>query len=188
MARWEAGTAGRLSEAAMTLYAERGYEQTTVAEIAESVGLTARTFFRHFTDKREVLFAGSAGLQDGMVTALRDAPGPATPVAAVSAALDVAAAFLGRDHGRSRRRHLIITAHPDLLERELIKMATLAEALAAGLRERGVPEPDASLTAQAGIVVLQVAFRRWVESETPADLATAMRDGLTRLRSVTAQW
>ncbi|MFG1606951.1 TetR/AcrR family transcriptional regulator [Actinoplanes sp. NPDC049265] len=187
MARWEAGAAGRFREAAMELYAERGYEQTTVAEIAEKAGLTARTFFRHFTDKREVLFAGSSDLRDGMVTAVRQAPASASPVSAVGEALDVAAKFLGRDHAMSRRRHAIIMANPELLERELIKMATLATALAAALGERGVPEPDAGLAAQAGIVVLQVAFRRWVESEAPADLAAGMRDGLARLQTVIAR-
>ncbi|GLY92881.1 TetR family transcriptional regulator [Actinoplanes sp. NBRC 103695] len=185
MARWEGGAAARLREAAMELYAERGFEQTTVAEIADRTGLTARTFFRHFADKREVLFAGSEALQEGMVTALRDAPPSATPMGAVGAALDASTVFLGRDHTHSRRRHAIISANPELLERELIKMATLAAALSAGLRERGVPEPDASLAAQAGIVVLQVTFERWVTSPAATDLRTEMSSNLERLQTVT---
>src|SRR5690348_5006677 len=112
MARWEGGAAGRLRDAAMTLYAQRGYEQTTVAEIAEAAGLTGRTFFRHFTDKREVLFAGSSDLRDGMVGALREAPATAGPMTAVATALAASAVFLGRDHAYSRRRHAIITANP----------------------------------------------------------------------------
>ncbi|MEV6633012.1 helix-turn-helix domain-containing protein [Actinoplanes sp. NPDC051470] len=181
MARWEGDAAGRLRSAAMDLYAERGYEQTTVAEIAERAGLTARTFFRHFADKREVLFAGSSDLADALVGALKDAPGPASPMAAVGLALEVSTTFLGRDHQHSRRRQAIISANPELMERELIKMATLGSAMAAGLRERGVPEPDASLAAQAGIVVLQVAFGRWIESPVETDLAAEMRSALDRL-------
>ena len=66
--------AGRLAEAAFALYSERGFDETTVAEIAERAGLTERTFFRHFADKREVLFAGSSALQDAMAAAVVDAP------------------------------------------------------------------------------------------------------------------
>ena len=63
MGRWEPDARGRLVKAAMELYGERGFEQTTVAEIAERAGLTERTFFRHFADKREVLFAGAGALR-----------------------------------------------------------------------------------------------------------------------------
>src|SRR4029079_1866739 len=101
MGRWEPGAADRLRRAALDLYVERGFDQTTVAEIAQRAGLTARTFFRYFADKREVLFAGSAALQEQLVQALESAPDAATPMQAVSAALDAAAALLGRDHGYS---------------------------------------------------------------------------------------
>jgi hypothetical protein len=60
MTRWEPNARGRLEQAALALYGERGFENTTVAEIAARAGLTERTFFRHFADKREVLFAGGA--------------------------------------------------------------------------------------------------------------------------------
>src|SRR3954470_10091686 len=108
MGRWEPGASGRLREAAMQLYVERGYEQTTVAEIAQRAGLTARTFFRYFTDKREVLFAGSGELQARMVSALEDAPGSATPLDAVAAALAAAAEMLGPNREFSRRRQSVI--------------------------------------------------------------------------------
>jgi AcrR family transcriptional regulator len=187
MARWEGGAADRFREAALELYAERGYEQTTVAEIAERAGLTARTFFRHFTDKREVLFAGSETLREGLEAALREAPADASPMTAIGLALERSAAFLGRDHRHSRRRQAIISANPELQERELIKMATLAAALGSGLRDRGVPEPDASLAAQAGIAVFQVAFGRWVTAETETDLAAEMRFLLDRLPAVASR-
>jgi AcrR family transcriptional regulator len=118
----------------MRLYAERGYEQTTVADIASEAGLTARTFFRHFADKREVLFAGSEILLERMVEALDAAPPGQGPMRAVAAALDAAAVMLGRDPSFSRRRQSLIDASAELRERELIKMATIGAALADGLR------------------------------------------------------
>src|SRR5689334_10770874 len=138
MVRWEPGAAGRLREAAMELYVERGFEQTTVAEIAQRAGVTARTFFRYFADKREVLFANSSVLEEQLVAALVAAPPAARPMEAVAAALDVAAEALGQHREFSRRRQGVIEANAELRERELIKMARWSAALAGGLRERGV--------------------------------------------------
>src|SRR5580692_6001252 len=122
MVRWEPGSKGRLEQAAMTLYGERGYDNVTVAEIAAHVGLTERTFFRHFADKREVLFGGGAMLQDRFVAAVHDAPAGASPLDAAAAALDAAGeVFVGRlDHARARQG--IIAASAELRERELIKL------------------------------------------------------------------
>jgi AcrR family transcriptional regulator len=181
----EADASGRLREAAMQLYVERGFEQTTVAEIAQRAGLTARTFFRYFADKREVLFAGSADLQEHLVHALDSAPESASPMQAVSAALDAAAAALGQRREYSRQRQIVINANAELRERELIKMASLSTALADGLRRRGFPEPDASLAAEIKIVVLRVAFERWVSEPHGADLPQTMRTALDRLETVT---
>jgi len=195
----------------MQLYIERGFEQTTVAEIAQRAGLTARTFFRYFTDKREVLFSGSAMLQEHLVRALEAAPATATPMQAVAAALDAAAELLGRDRDFSRQRQSVIDANAELRERELIKLASLAAALADALRRRGVDEPDASLAAQAGIVVLRVAFEQWIgaphsndraktnsddrvkahsddrATNNSDDLSTVMRESLDRLKTVTKE-
>jgi AcrR family transcriptional regulator len=169
----------------MQLYVERGFEQTTVAEIAKRAGLTARTFFRYFADKREVLFAGSADLQEHLVHALEAAPKSVSPMQAVATALDAAAAALGQHREHSRQRQSVINANAELRERELIKLASLAAALADGLRRRGVPEPDASLAAETGIVVLRIAFERWVSEPHGADLSQAMRAALDRLKTVT---
>jgi AcrR family transcriptional regulator len=189
--RWAEDANGRLRAAAMQLYVERGFDDTTVADIAAAAGVTARTFFRHFADKREVLFAGSSQLQDALVKALREAPPEATAMQAVAAALDSAADFLGENREHSRRRQAIINSHADLLERELIKMSTLAAALAEGLRRRGVPEPEATLAAEAGVVVFRVSFGRWVgpdrEADRGATLKQMMRDDLARLSDVTAR-
>src|ERR1700742_2935786 len=130
MGRWEPGASSRLRTAALELYFERGFEQTTVAEIAERARLTERTFFRYFADKREVLFAGSSDLQDAMVAALEGAPVDADPMAAVAAALEAAAEILGEGREFARQRYAVISANSELRERELIKMATLADALA----------------------------------------------------------
>src|SRR3954453_16019003 len=126
MSRWEPDASGRLRQAAMELYLERGFEQTTVADIAERAGLTARTFFRYFTDKREVLFAGSVSLQEHLVAALEGVPDSAPPMQAVAVALDAAAKMLGEHRDYSRQRQSVITANGELMERELIKMASLA--------------------------------------------------------------
>jgi AcrR family transcriptional regulator len=183
--RWEPDAGGRLREAALDLYVERGYEQTTVADIAQRAGLTARTFFRHFADKREVLFANSSVLEERLVEALVAAPDGAPPMAAVAAALDAGAGVLGQHREFSRRRQAVIDANAELRERELIKLAKLSAALAGGLRRRGVSEPDASLAAESGIVVLRVAFERWISGTGDDDLADAMRAALERLRTVT---
>jgi AcrR family transcriptional regulator len=171
----------------MDLYLERGFEQTTVADIAQRAGLTARTFFRYFADKREVLFLGSASLQDAMVAALAAAPGSAAPIQAVAAALDAAAGVLP-DREYARRRQSVIAANAELRERELIKMASLAVALADGLRRRGVDDPAASLAAEAGVAVFRVAFERWVGlPQVEGDLAQLMQDLLTQLTALTAR-
>jgi len=186
VARWEPNARGRLEQAALELYVERGYEQTTVADIAERAGLTERTFFRHFSDKREVLFGGGSALEDALTEAVASAPASASPIAAVADALDGLSPFF---HGRReivRRRQSVIAAHPELQERELIKMASWASTLAAALRKRGVKDPAAALTAEAGIAAFRVAYARWVKSGTKQDLSKFIRQSFDDLKSVTA--
>jgi AcrR family transcriptional regulator len=185
MARWGPDSAARLREAAMELFATRGYEETTVAEIAKQAGLTERTFFRHFADKREVLFAGSAALQDLLVKAVSVAPPSAPPIEAVGAGLAAAGTvFSAERRPFSRRRQAIITPNAELRERELIKLAMLGEAIADALRRRGVPEPAASLTAEAGMGVFRVAFERWVDGTDDKDWATLVSASLDELRAL----
>src|SRR5580698_3635776 len=146
MGRWQPNARGRLEQAAMELYGESGFEQTTVAEIAERAGLTERTFFRYFADKREVLFAGAEGFQELFVSGVAGAPDSAAPIDAVAGALSAAAAMFMAHEDDVRRRSAIIAAHPDLRERELVKLSTVAAAVADALRRRGVTDPAASLT------------------------------------------
>jgi AcrR family transcriptional regulator len=183
--RWEPDARGRLIQAATELYTERGFEQTTVAEIAERASLTERTFFRHFADKREVLFFGAASLQALLVQAVTEAPEDATPIDAVEAAIEVAGGVLQENRDFAVARHAIIAANPDLQERELIKLSTLASAMAEALRQRGVKDQAASLAGEAGVAVFKIAFERWVKESSPSDLPHVMRDSMNELRAVT---
>src|ERR1700726_4065092 len=143
MSRWEPNARGRLEQAALDLYVERGFEQTTVAEIAERAGLTERTFFRHFVDKREVLFAGVGALEDLLVSTVANAPDYLTPIDAAAAGIEAAGAFIQEGGELARQRQKIIAASAELQERELIKLASLASALADALRRRGVTQSTA---------------------------------------------
>lgn len=184
MARWAPGAAGRLQEAALDLYVDRGYEQTTVAEIAERAGVTARTFFRHYADKREVLFAGSEVLQQAMAEAVAQTPDDATTWEALEAALDAAADLIGSDHDHSSRRARVISANPELLERELAKMARLGLALTDGLVARGVVAPEARMAAESSITVFRIGFEQWVDGPGTTPLADVFRDVRRQLREV----
>ncbi len=187
MGRWQPDAAGRLQQAALELYAERGYEQTTVAEISERAGLTERTFFRHFADKREVLFRGSEQLQKLIVDAVDAAPASARPIEAIAVGLQAAGAvFDAERRPHSIKRQSVIDANPELQERELIKLASLAAALADALRRRGVQDPAAALAAEAGIAVFRVAFEHWLREDSDQHFARFVHDGIAELRTVAA--
>jgi AcrR family transcriptional regulator len=184
MGRWKPDARGRLAKAAMELYAEQGFEQTTVAEIAARAGLTERTFFRHYADKREVLFYGTEMMQHLLVEAVAAAPASATAMDAVGAAFQAAGAMLQENHVRARLRDAIVSANAELRERELIKLAALASAVAGALRDRGIPEPAASLAAETGVAVFKVAFARWVSEPGQPDLPAILRESMAQLKHV----
>lgn len=186
MTRWEPDARGRLMKAALELYVERGYEQTTVAEIAKLAGLTERTFFRYFTDKREVLFWGAAGLQELLVSTIANSPTSEAPILSISRAIGAAGAEFQARRESAMLRQSVIAANTELQERELIKFASLASAMAGVLRQRGVEELGASLAAEAGITVLKVAFERWIKETNPQDLPTLMHALFDELKAVTA--
>jgi len=186
MGRWEPGARGRLEAAALALYGEHGFEQTTVAEIAKRAGLTERTFFRHFADKREVLFWGAGTLQDFLVSGVVGAPDSAAPIDAVAAALEAVGPLFQERREGARQRQAVIAANAELRERELIKLASLASAIADALRRRGVADPAASLAAEAGIAVFRIAFERWIKDTSPRDLPYFIRESLDELKAVTA--
>jgi AcrR family transcriptional regulator len=184
MVRWEPNARGRLEQAALELYIERGFEQTTVAEIAKRAGLTERTFFRYFADKREVLFGGSGELQELLTREVADAPESLAPLDAVAHGLAAIAALFELRGEFPQQRQTVITANADLQERELIKLASLAAATAHALRERGVKEPAASLTAEAGIAVFKIAFARWVDRNNKQPFAVLIQESLHELKTV----
>jgi AcrR family transcriptional regulator len=184
--RWEPNARGRLEEAALELFGERGFEQTTVEDIATRAGLTKRTFFRHFADKREVLFGGGDEFQRLFVDGLAAVPESATPMDAIAATLDAVTPFFRDRHDRARRRQAVIAANPSLQERELVKLSSVASALAASLRARGVSEPAASMTAETAIAVFRNAFERWVTAPQDGDLSGLVHESLDALRTVTA--
>ena len=187
MGRWEPNARGRLEQAAMELYNQRGFESTTVAEIAERAGLTERTFFRYYADKREVLFAGAGELQELLVSKVADAAASLPAIDAVAAALaEVARLVFEERREFARQRQVIIAANAELQERELIKLASLASAVARALRGRGVSDPAASLAAEAGIAVFRIAFERWTSETGDRPLAQLIQESVDELKLVTA--
>jgi AcrR family transcriptional regulator len=184
MGRWEPEARARLERAAMELYGERGYEQTTVAEIANRAGLTERTFFRHFADKREVLFGGAGALKDVLVNGVLGAPASASPIEAIAAGLEGAGAMFQPRHELAMHRQAIIDANTELQERELIKLATLATALSEALQQRGVRDSIANLVAETGMAIFKIAFARWIDPANRSDLSQIIHESLTELKSI----
>jgi AcrR family transcriptional regulator len=170
----------------MDLFEERGFEATTVADIAERAGLTKRTFFRYFGDKREVLFSGTEHLRAAFVDAIAAAPPEAPPLDAIAAGLDAMADLLGEVGERPRKRQAMIAANPELQERELIKMEALVVTAGDALRERGVTEPAARLAAESGLTVFRVAFEQWVTGPKGQDMKKLLRDSLAELKALAA--
>ena len=104
----------------------------------------------------------------------------------VASALEATAGFFQERREFSTQRQAVIDANADLRERELIKLATLASAIAEQLRRRGVGDPAAGLTADAGIAVFKTAFERWISEPDQQDFAKLIRESLVELKAVTA--
>ncbi|MFP3466975.1 TetR family transcriptional regulator [Leifsonia sp. SIMBA_070] len=186
MGRWEPGARERLVGAAIELYADPGFEQTTVADIAERAGVTERTFFRYFADKREVLFAGSDLFQEAVLTAIAAAPSDASPLSAAAAGYVAAAGYLQNqpDPTFPRRRAAVIAANPSLLERELLKLARGRAAAAQALQARGADPAEAAVAAEAASSAFHLAFERWVLADEPLDLQALVQEGVERFRAL----
>jgi AcrR family transcriptional regulator len=185
MSRWEPNARARLEQSALELYIERGFEQTTVAEIAKRAALTERTFFRHFADKREVLFAGAAAFEDLILITVTNATSDLSPIDAAAAGLEAAGALLQERRAFARKRQTIIAANAELQERELIKLASLSTALADTLRRRGVGDTAARLAAEVAIAIFKIAFERWVAGTNKRSLPQLIRESLDELKAVT---
>jgi AcrR family transcriptional regulator len=184
MGRWEPDAQGRMIRAAMELFAERGFEATTAGDIAQRAGVTERTFFRHFADKREVLFDGSAALQQATYDAILAAPDGTSPLDAAVIGMVAAGALLEDRRDHAVRRSRIVADHPSLQERELLKLAAMTETTARALRQRGVAEPAATLAAHSAVTVFHVAFARWIGADDGTSFATCVADAAHALRAL----
>lgn len=185
MARWQPGTRERLQATALRLFASQGYDQTTVAEIAAATEVTERTFFRHFADKREVLFAGQDDFLAMFTGPIEAAPADTAPFDLVRLALDASGAFFPDDRRPwSRERQVIIDAHPALGERELGKLATLKVRLGEVLRGRGIPEPAATMAAETAVTVFHLSFAQWIADDEDRPFAAITRERLDALTSL----
>lgn len=187
MARWEPNASERLAQAALDLFAERGYENTTVIDIAQRAGLGKTTFFRHFQDKREVLFGGAA--MDKLLTgAIAAAPAAATPFEAVARALDAAGeeVFTSARREFIARRQAVIAAHPELRERQALKNLDLVASMTRALRQRGVPDLAARVAADLGALASTIAYERWSETTSGEDFGVIARRALGDVQASSA--
>jgi AcrR family transcriptional regulator len=187
MARWQPNAAERLALAALELFAERGYENTTVIDIARHAGLTKSTFFRHFPDKREVLF-GDDAMAGLLAEAIAAAPASATPLEAVAHALDAVgrAAFTPARREFSVRRRAVIAASPELREREALKGLALTAAMTDALKRRGVPDLASCVAAELGALALKIAYERWSDTADGDDFGEVARRALGEVRAASA--
>jgi AcrR family transcriptional regulator len=184
MSRWEPNARERLERAALGLFAEHGYDATTVAEIADRAGLTKSTFFRHFADKREVLFGGQDLLVELFTSAITSAPPSATTAGCLAAALESsAAAFTAERHDLADQRRAVIAANPELRERELLKRARLSSAMADALRARGADETTARLAAEVGVLAFSTAYARWAAPDNEEPFAEIAQAALRELQA-----
>ena len=187
MSRWQAGARERLERAALELFVEQGFAETTVPQITARAGLTTRTFFRHFADKREVLFGGEGNIPETVSDFLAEAPASMSPMDVVAHGLRTVMVplFEGR-LDQLRIRKSVIEADEGLRERDLRKLAGLADVITAGLRRRGTEELTATLAAELAMTAFRVALTRWLGQDGNGELGPLVEDTLLALRSVAA--
>ncbi|MEV7394813.1 MULTISPECIES: helix-turn-helix domain-containing protein [unclassified Streptomyces] len=189
MARWQPGATQRLVVAAVDLFTEQGYDATTVAQIAERAGVTKSTFFRHFSDKRELLVAGQETLSRLLADGIAEAPAGASPLQAVAAGLERASGAMGpANRELGPRIRAAVAASTELQERDTLKSVGLAAAMTAALIERGVPDPTAHLAGELGVLAFKRGYARWSECDRDdaGGLAPHALAALEDLRAATA--
>ncbi|MBC3840912.1 TetR/AcrR family transcriptional regulator [Streptacidiphilus sp. 4-A2] len=188
MSRWEPNTRERLERAAVALFAEHGYDATTVAGIADRAGLTKSTFFRHFADKREVLFGGQDWLAESFAEAIRSAPPGASTTECLAAVLATAAPlFTPERQDLAVQRQLAIGANSDLRERQLLKRAMLTSAVTDALLDRGADGTTARLAAEMGILAFGTGFALWAEPGNQRPYLEIAHEALADLRACAAR-
>ena len=189
MARWEPGARGRIVLAAVDLFTEQGYDDTTVTQIAERAGITKSTFFRHFPDKRELLAAGQETLSRLLAEGIAEAPVDASPLEAVAAGLERVSGEMGpMNRELAPRISAAVAASAELQERAMLKNVGLAAAMTQALVARGVPDPVAHLAAELGVLAFKRGFAEWTENDPDGtdDLAPYTLAALKALREATA--
>jgi len=188
VSRWAPNARERLIDAALDLFVENGYEETTVAQIAERAGMNRATFFRHFADKREVLFGGEDVLAALFADAILAAPPGATLAECLQAALAAAeVAMTPQLHTAAARRRSVVAANSELQERGLLKHARTIESITAALRERGTDELTARLGAQTCMLAFSVAFERWMKANEGEPFAPFADAALTDVQTRAAE-
>lgn len=188
MARWKPGARERIVLAAVDLFIEQGFDETTVEQIARTAGLTRSTFFRHFADKRDVLVAGQETLSRLLAEGIAAAPADATPLTAVAAGLERACRELGPlNHELGPRLKAAVAASTELQERDALKSVGLAATMADALVARGVPESTAELAAELGVLAFKRGFAQWTEGDRDSgeELAQHALAALDELRAAT---
>ena len=186
MARWRPGARERLVLAAVDLFSEQGYDDTTVAQIAQRAGVTRSTFFRHFSDKREVLVAGQETLSRLLADGIAEAPAGASPLDAVAAGLKRASSEMGpMNRELGPRLKAAVAASTELQERDALKSVGLADAMTAALLIRGVPDPIAQLAAEMGVLAFKRGYAEWSEGD-PDDNVGLSHHALTALDDLRA--
>jgi AcrR family transcriptional regulator len=166
MARWRPGATQRLVAAAVDLFAEQGYDATTVAQIAERAGVTRSTFFRHFSDKHELLVAGQETLSRLLAEGITEAPADASPLEAVAAGLERASSAMGlANRELGPRLKAAVAASTELQERDALKNVGLAAAMTAALVARGVPDATAHLAGELGVLAFKRGYAQWSEDD-----------------------
>ena len=181
MSRWAPDARERLETAALDLFVENGYEETTVAQIADRAGLNRATFFRHFADKREVLFGGEDVLAGLFADGIRAAAPDATLTECLQAALAAAGvAMTPRQRAKAAQRVRVLATNSEVQERGLLKHARIARSISAALRMRGADELTARLGAEVGLLAFSIALERWLGADHaepfPLHAAAALRD------------
>ncbi|WP_062385717.1 TetR/AcrR family transcriptional regulator [Demequina iriomotensis] len=190
MARWKPDARQRLVVEALTLFAEQGYDETTVAQIAERAGLTRSTFHRHFADKRDILSAGHETLSRLLAEGVAEAPADAAPLDAVAAGLDRASSSMTTFN--RELSHLIeaaIAANDELRGRNAMKAVGMSAAMDDALVARGVAAPVARLAAEMGVVAFSTGFQRWVDpavDDAPGELRDRTAAAFAELRAAAA--
>jgi len=181
MARWEPQAAERLRTAALELFLEHGYDSVTVAQITERAGLTRRTFSRYFSDKRDVLFAGSERLPPALADALLRADRSLPPFAALVRAITEVGEQLPGQAALAAQRRTIVQQSTELRERAGTKFAEATDALAEALRQRGTPAASAALLAEVGTALFRSAFERWTDEPGRASFGDHVRAAAAEL-------